>query len=279
MAERDVVLTYALAALSERATLDHLAFKGGTCLRKVVFGSNGRFSDDLDFTIRTDLPEEDVLAEVVDAFDAEFCGIAFKLDEYYKTEDDTSFGAEVLYRHAWNEEGRFRLQVSLRERPTLRTWLAKMRRQAYFEHLEFRLFQIPSLSLTELIAEKIRAAFKRTKVRDVYDLYLLAKAPFDCHLLRQLAVLKLWQVRDPFDPDSFFRDLRSGNYDWSEIERLVRSSERVKPDEILATVESRYGALRQLTDLESKVISDSKAGWNEPLANRLRAEIRSLATR
>ena len=154
-----------------------------------------------------------------------------------------------------------------------------MRRQAYFEHLEFRLFQIPSLSLTELIAEKIRAAFKRTKVRDVYDLYLLAKAPFDCHLLRQLAVLKLWQVRDPFDPDSFFRDLRSGNYDWSEIERLVRSSERVKPDEILATVESRYGALRQLTDLESKVISDSKAGWNEPLANRLRAEIRSLATR
>ena len=68
VAERDVVLTYALAALSERATLDHLAFKGGTCLRKVVFGSNGRFSDDLDFTIRTDLPEEDVLAEVVDAF-------------------------------------------------------------------------------------------------------------------------------------------------------------------------------------------------------------------
>ncbi len=51
VAEREVVLTYALHAMLEAKVLDLLAFKGGTCLRKVVFGSMGRFSEDLDFTL------------------------------------------------------------------------------------------------------------------------------------------------------------------------------------------------------------------------------------
>ena len=51
IAERDVVLTYALHGLVEDGVMDHLAFKGGTCLRKMVFGSVGRFSEDLDFTL------------------------------------------------------------------------------------------------------------------------------------------------------------------------------------------------------------------------------------
>lgn len=49
VAERDVVLTYVLRILSENV-LPSLAFKGGTCLKKVYFGNVGRFSMDLDFT-------------------------------------------------------------------------------------------------------------------------------------------------------------------------------------------------------------------------------------
>ena len=33
IAERDVVLTYALRALVDAGVMDHLTFKGGTCLR------------------------------------------------------------------------------------------------------------------------------------------------------------------------------------------------------------------------------------------------------
>lgn len=51
IAERDIVLTYALRALVDTGMMNHLVFKGGTCLRKLVFGSAGRFSEDLDFTI------------------------------------------------------------------------------------------------------------------------------------------------------------------------------------------------------------------------------------
>jgi predicted nucleotidyltransferase component of viral defense system len=50
IAEKEVVLTFLLQLLSERGILDRLAFKGGTCLRKIFVGSQGRFSTDLDFT-------------------------------------------------------------------------------------------------------------------------------------------------------------------------------------------------------------------------------------
>lgn len=277
VAERDVVLTYALRALIDAGVMNHLAFKGGTCLRKLVFGSSGRFSEDLDFTLDTDRAEDDVLTELVEVFNRKHHGIAFTFDEYYKTEDDTSFGGDVLYRHAWNDAGRFRLQVSLRERPTLAAAPKPMQRQTYFDYLEFELFEVRALEPIEMIAEKVRAAFQRAKVRDLYDLHRFAGTPFDVELLRRLVVLKLWQVRDPFEPDAFFTKLRSGVYDWEDIRRLVRNAERIEPDEILASVEGRLAAFRELTELEQQVIADAKSRWNEPLAKRLRSEIRARA--
>ena len=95
VAERDVVLTYALRALNDGGVMNHLAFKGGTCLRKTMFGSSGRFSEDLDFTLDTDRPDDDVLIEFVEVFNREHNGITFSFDEYYKTDGDTSLGGDV----------------------------------------------------------------------------------------------------------------------------------------------------------------------------------------
>ena len=89
-------------------------------------------------------------------FNGEHYGVAFTFDEYYKTEDDTSFGGEVLYSHGWNDAGRFRLQVSLRERPTLPVVPRTMKAQAYFRYLEFDRFDVRSLETIEMIAEKVR---------------------------------------------------------------------------------------------------------------------------
>ena len=274
VAERDVVLTYALHALLDAGVMDHLAFKGGTCLRKTVFGSTGRFSEDLDFTLDTDEPEDDILVQFVETFNRQHYGIAFAFDDYYKTDGNSSFGGDVLYRHAWNDAGRFRLQVSLRERPTLPVAWRAMKPQAYFGHLELELFDVRSLEVIEMIAEKVRASFQRTKVRDLYDLHRFATTPFDGELLRRLVVLKLWQVRDPFNPDSFFEKLRGGDYDWEHLRRLVRVSERIERAEILAEVQTRFDVLRELTELEQELIADARSGWNKPLAERLQAEIR-----
>jgi len=75
VAERDVVLTYALDALIADGVMSDLAFKGGTCLRKVVFGSSGRFSEDLDFSVATELPEDDVLMRLVEVLNRPHHGI------------------------------------------------------------------------------------------------------------------------------------------------------------------------------------------------------------
>lgn len=274
VAERDVILTYALRALVDAGVMAHLAFKGGTCLRKLILGSAGRFSEDLDFTLTTEERDDDVLVQLVEVFNGERHGITFAFDEYYKTEGDTSFGGDVLYRHEWNDAGRFRVQVSLRERPTLPVTSRPMQPQSYFSHLEFDSFTVRSLQPIEMIAEKVRAAFQRVKVRDLYDLHRFAATRFDGDLLRALVVLKLWQVRDRFDPEAFFRKLRAGAYDWDDLRRLVRAAERVQPDDILASVESRFATLRDLSDLEQQVLADARSGWNDRLAERLRVEIR-----
>ena len=80
--------------------------------------------------------------------------------------------------------------------------------------LEFDGFDVRVLETIEMMAEKVRAAFQRVKVRDLYDLHRVASAPFNGELLRRLTVLKLWQARDPFDPETLFRKLRAGGYDW-----------------------------------------------------------------
>lgn len=184
------MLTYALHRLHDARVMEHLAFKGGTCLRKMVFGPSGRFSEDLDFTLDTDLPADDVLVQLVETLNGEHYGIDFTFDEYYKTADDASFGGDVSYRHAWNDAGRIRLQVSLRERPTLPVSPRAMKPQTYLSQLEFEPFDVRSLEPIEMISEKVRAAFQRTKVRDLYDLYRFATTPFDGELLRRLVVFE-----------------------------------------------------------------------------------------
>jgi predicted nucleotidyltransferase component of viral defense system len=81
IAEKEVVLTFLLQLLSERGTLDRMAFKGGTCLRKMFIGSHGRFSTDLDFTGLEEHDHEDVILAMMGAFEQEFHGIRFQIPD------------------------------------------------------------------------------------------------------------------------------------------------------------------------------------------------------
>jgi hypothetical protein len=163
----------------------------------------------------------------------------------------------------------------LRERPTLPVLARAMLPQGYFAQLEFAPPAVRVLDPIEMIAEKVRASFQRAKVRDLYDLHRFATTPFDGELLRRLVVLKLWQARDPFDPDLFFARLRDGRYDWEDLHRLLRANARLDPEEVLRAVKTRFAVLRSLSALEHKVVADARSGRNEPLAERLRSEIRS----
>jgi hypothetical protein len=124
IAEKEVVLTFLLQLLSERGILNRLAFKGGTCLRKMFIGSQGRFSTDLDFTGLEDHDHEDVILAMMGAFEQEFHGIKFHIPDnsYYETVDGLSWGVNPTYAHEWNGSGEseIKLQISRRETPTVK---------------------------------------------------------------------------------------------------------------------------------------------------------------
>src|SRR5882757_7664526 len=76
--EIDVLLTYLLQLFHESKLTDHLAFKGGTMLRKMVFGPRGRLSTDLDFTRRSNISTDDLTMMVLEALHQPYNGIEFR---------------------------------------------------------------------------------------------------------------------------------------------------------------------------------------------------------
>lgn len=65
-ADQDYAASWLLYGISKNPILrNHLVFKGGNCLRKCYFEDCRRFSQDLDFSVVGDFPEEEVLEELI----------------------------------------------------------------------------------------------------------------------------------------------------------------------------------------------------------------------
>jgi len=258
IAEREIVLTYVLRILTDAGLLRHMAFKGGTAIRKLYLGGQGRFSLDLDFTAMTDLDPEAVILDVVGALNGQtLYGLTFSIPapDYYATPD--SCGAEVAYRHEWASSGRFGIQISFRNPPLLSVRPAPLRRERYFDWLGVQPPEVPALDPHEVIGEKIRAAAQRSRVRDLYDLYQLANQRFERDLVRRVAILKCWETRWAFNPTAFLSGLPEGKYDWLDLRRLVRRGGAVSPDEIVRGVQRGYVFLTHLTDDEALLSNDA----------------------
>ena len=261
IAEKEVILTFLLQLLSERGTLGRLAFKGGTCLRKMIIGSQGRFSTDLDFTSLQEHDHEDVILEMMQAFTEPFHGIQFAIPDnsYYETQDGLSWGVNPTYVHDWNPGGQseVKLQISRRETPTLEPERRQQCAQSYFQRLPFAPVDINCLAFPEIIAEKIRACYQRNKARDIYDLGTFATRPLNQPLIRRLVVLKLWQAQDKFDPAQLTAKFADGQaFDWDDLGQLVRRTQTIDREKIIADCISGFAFLAALTPDEQALAND-----------------------
>lgn len=261
IAEKEIVLTYLLQLLAERGILERLAFKGGTCIRKMIMGSQGRFSTDLDFTGLEQHDHEDVILEMMEAFQQPFHGLTFAIPEdgYYETQDGLSWGVSPTYAHEWNPSGQsdIKLQVSRRETPTLSVERRPQVTQSYFAALPFVPIEIACMALPELLAEKIRACYQRSKARDIYDLSLFATRPLDQRLVRCLVVLKLWQANDIFNPATLMAKFEEARqFDWEDLSQLIRRTIILDPERMLAQCRRGYAFLPELTADEESLAQD-----------------------
>jgi predicted nucleotidyltransferase component of viral defense system len=203
-------------------------------------------------------------------------GINFKIaDENVGSE---SYLAVVEYSHEWNPSSRFELQVSYREKPIFPTEELPLRKEMYYKYLEFQSFPVKCLQKDELLAEKIRAAFQRIRSRDLYDLYLFSKRPYNKDIVKTLAVIKCWNARDPFKPKVLLNRVEKADYNWEDLQQLVRKDSLPPQKNIINRVLKDYAFLEDLNDPLQKIIEDSKAHHEEELVNAVLSNLHQNAT-
>lgn len=278
--EIDVILTHLIQLFAEKNIMDHVAFKGGTMLRKVVLGPRGRLSTDLDFTRRSDIGAEDLMLMMLEALEHPYHGISFRFDrdkDWYLT--DEGCAANPVCAHAENERGvKIKLQVSMRERPLLPVRPMPQIPLVHFDLLEFDPADLPCLAFEEAVAEKIRAASQRSKIRDLHDLSEIAVRALDRDLIRSLAVLKLWGSAGPNLDYGRFRERITGaaDYDMAELATLLRKDQRPDLGGMIQRVVDGFRFLGEMTDLERRLAGDD-ARRRHADAEALRAAVNERA--
>lgn len=288
VADQEIVLHYVLALLNAEGLIGSrpgttangpLLFKGGTALRKCVFGSTGRFSQDvdLDATHRNGFE-----ASIEAAFAAHnpYHDIRFVVPNFRYSQDD-NFSGTVHYEHQ-NGTGAFELQISYRLDPILEPRALTLVPQGYFARIECGVPDLFGLDPYEMIGEKLMACNRRLggSAKDVYDLYLWTQRPFDVELVRLLAVLKAWtdRRRQPrFDPESLLTAIQPVNFRWEDIAQLVPRGMPTDRETICRAVRQRFAFLAAAYPDEQTLLDDQTAHREVELFGRLREDARSRA--
>ena len=278
--EIDVILTHLLQLFADKGVTQHVAFKGGTMLRKMVFGPRGRLSTDLDFTCRTDISNDDLMMMMLEALNEPYRGLIFELKDkdWYQTDDGCA--ANPICSHDDNKKGvNIKLQVSMREQPILAISDLPQIKQDYFEQLGFAPAAIPCLAFEEAVAEKIRAASQRSKIRDLHDLSEISGRDLNRELIRSLAVLKLWNSGGPgLDYARFSERVQgAGDYDIADLTNLLRKDQKPDLEGMIKRVLDGFRFLADLTETEKAIAADS-ARKNQKDADALVAALTAAAS-
>ena len=185
--EKDYVLGWLLAALAAHPeTRATWVFKGGTCIKKCYFETY-RFSEDLDFSLLPEAPYTEIALRAalhsVTRIASDLSGIEFPADlievrARADAQGQPTFQGRIAYRGPLSIPSLPRVLFDLTQHervlgpPDSRTPF-----HPYPDDLPDGT-TVLAYSLDELLAEKTRALYERTRPRDLYDVvYLLENRP------------------------------------------------------------------------------------------------------
>jgi predicted nucleotidyltransferase component of viral defense system len=221
--ELDYCLGWMLYGISREHELYHgIIFKGGTALRKCYF-KEYRFSQDLDYTCRKELPPDRLEPLIRSACRnaSHMSGIGFELVEFKKLREvsgEEAFNARIEYRGPSNpSSGLPRIQFDLTYYEDV-VLPPEDRKILHFYTDSLRGARAWSYCLDEVLAEKMRSILQqRTRVprpRDFYDLWwVLKNKDCDRKAVRQAFSRKCELKKVPFKTvaDFFGRDILARN--------------------------------------------------------------------
>jgi predicted nucleotidyltransferase component of viral defense system len=169
--ERDYVQNWFLDALRPI----NLALKGGTGIRKVYI-ENYRFSDDLDFTLLEPVDADTLRTAVIDAMVRvrDESGIQFE-DEIGFRQTKNGFKATTRFRILHRgPTSPIKIDLDLTGMDSEQVLLPVSDRPVFHHYSDRLETSVISYTLEEIMAEKIRSIFQRTRSRDLYDVGQLA---------------------------------------------------------------------------------------------------------
>ena len=272
-----------VALASVRESSGSWVFKGGTCVKKCYFETY-RFSEDLDFSL---LPDAAYTAEEIGDTLREACAIAAELSgiefppELVEVRARKNLQGEDTFLGLISYRGPLRMPIASLPRvrfditqhePVIDVPSPRIPLHAYPDSLP-EATSIAAYSMEELLAEKTRALYERTRPRDLYDVVFLLEnhsAEFDLGVARGFFTRKCaskgltvpstqdlirvieaevelrseWenmlghQLPELPDLDSFLTRL-PGNLDWIDEPSAVPSSARLPTLPVAATQGAR----------------------------------------
>jgi len=184
--EKDYAIGWLLRGIAQEASLSGWVFKGGTCLKKCFFETY-RFSEDLDFTVRTgeELSADSIgraLAAVATWVEGE-CGLrfpraSFKVEEYENPRSNPSFQAKVPFAGPMGLSLRSvqRVKFDITQDEVIVDAPALREVHHGYEDAADPPARVHCYSINEILAEKTRALVERKgRARDIYDLVNISR--------------------------------------------------------------------------------------------------------
>lgn len=189
--EKDYVLSWLLIAIAESDLRREIVFKGGTALKRIYYPEY-RYSEDLDFTLRDDLSEDDL----VRAMEALFPSLRRRprltcalLQEPESRSESTALYVNYVGPLGADLDSRF-VKVDFTRRELLLDPLNELALQAPYRDYPLHV-TIPTYTLEEILSEKLCALLQRTEARDLYDVYcVLEEGDADLAFLPESFVAK-----------------------------------------------------------------------------------------
>lgn len=178
--ERDYCLGWLLIGLARSRIKENLIFKGGTALRRCYF-HDYRFSEDLDFTLKTNLELASIISglEEVYALTKEASGIEFGFSRFDSQSHLNSYTFYLWYKGPLPNTAKakeIKVDITIQEliinKPCERKILNSYPEYDFPENKEDYIFVY---ALEEVILEKSLALFDsaRSEPRDLFDFWYL----------------------------------------------------------------------------------------------------------
>ena|ERR1041385_2177456 len=251
--EKDYILGWLLCGIaSHQETRDYWVFKGGTCIKKAYFETY-RFSEDLDFSLLPEAPytEEAIRhdLEAVAQLTAELSGIELPTGQIvvrsqHNRQGQPTFQGRIYYKGPLGFPGYARIIFDITQHELIVDQpVARVIFHPYPDTLPSDL-SVLTYSLEELLAEKTRALYERTRPRDLYDVVYLLENRADA--------VNLSEVRRIFNEKCHLKGLEMPSVD--VLREVVQGNEELRSEweNMLA---HQLPSLPQLEDLVQRFMS------------------------